>query len=117
MSQHESLRRRTEQHKPKNLKSKRDDKDIYLAMKYVHFYLMDRFKMLTEYPDYEIVFEKYIEVKYMIDLIKKAGLRNEFEYKYVDRTIVPDGGVLYLHNKNTKIQWHFLHCHTVLLHQ
>ena len=102
MSQHESLRNRKEQHKPKNMKSKKDDKDIYLAMNYVHLYLLERFKMLTDYPDYEIVFEKNIEVKYMIELIKKAGLRNEFEYKYIDRTIVPDGGVLYLHNKKTK---------------
>lgn len=102
MSQHESLRNRKEQHKPKNMKSKKDDKDIYLAMNYVHLYLLERFKMLTDYPDYEIVFEKNIEVKYMIEMIKKAGLRHEFEYKYIDRTIVPDGGVLYLHNKKTK---------------
>ena len=100
MSQHESLRNRTEQHKPKNSKSKIDDKDIYSAMNNVQRYLLDRFKMLVDYPDYEIVFEKCIEVKYMIEMIKKAGLRNEFEYKYIDRAIIPDGGVLYLRNKN-----------------
>lgn len=99
MSQHDSLRERIEQHKPKNAKSKKDDKDIYTAMAHVQLYLLTRFNIPCDYPDYEIVFEKNIEVKYMIDMIKKAGLRNEFEYKYVDRTIVPDGGILYLRNK------------------
>ena len=32
MSQHDSLRERTEQHKPKNEKSKIDDKEVYQAM-------------------------------------------------------------------------------------
>lgn len=102
MSQHESLRSRKEQHKPKNKESKKDDKDIYLAMNNVHQYLLDRFKMSENYLDYEIVFEKNIEVRYMIEMIDKAKLRREFEYKYIDRTIVPDGGVLYLYKKETK---------------
>ena len=101
MSQHDSLRERKEQHKPKNQKSKKNDKDIYIAMSNVHEYLVNRFQMESKYSDYDIVFEKSIEVKYMIDMIKKENLRNEFEYKYMDRTIVPDGGVLYLHNKKT----------------
>jgi len=29
MSQHDSLRKRSDQHKPKNDKSKMDDKDVY----------------------------------------------------------------------------------------
>ena len=29
MSQHDSLRKRAEQHKPKNNRSKKDDKDVY----------------------------------------------------------------------------------------
>jgi hypothetical protein len=32
MSQHDSLRERTEQHKPKNSKSKIDDKEVYQAI-------------------------------------------------------------------------------------
>lgn len=32
MSQHDSLRSRTDQHLPKNSKSKADDKDVYKAM-------------------------------------------------------------------------------------
>ena len=39
MSQHESLRERKEQHKPKNTKSKIDDKDIYKSMELVQKYL------------------------------------------------------------------------------
>lgn len=99
MSQHDLLRERTEQHKPKNEKSKKDDKDIYKAMRNVQFYLIDRFNMLADYEDYEIIFEKKIKVKYMIEMIQKAGLRNEFDYNYNNRTIVPDGGILYLKNK------------------
>lgn len=102
MSQHDSLRMRTEQHKPKNEKSKIDDKDIYKAMEEVHKYLMERFDMLNRYPEWEIAFEKCIDVSYMIEMIKKKQIRNEFEEKYYDRTIHPDGGVLYIVNKKTK---------------
>lgn len=105
MSQHDSLRERTEQHQPKNQKSKVDDKDIYKAMGNVYSYLVSRFNMATSWPDYEIIFEKDIPVRYMISMIKRKSLRNEFELKYADRSIVPDGGILYLHNKKTKERW------------
>lgn len=42
MSQHDSLRERVEQHKPKNIKSKLDDKDVYKAMELVKKYLKDK---------------------------------------------------------------------------
>ena len=42
MSQHDSLRERVEQHKPKNTKSKLDDKDVYKAMELVQKYLKDK---------------------------------------------------------------------------
>lgn len=101
MSQHESLRFRLEQHKPKNTKSKVDDKDIYKAMKEVHNYIMERFDIKNNLPEWEIIFEKSIDVAYMINMIKKRQIRNEFEDKYCDRTIHPDGGVLYIRNKKT----------------
>ena len=42
MSQHDSLRERTEQHKPKNSKSKIDDKEVYQAMELVKQYLKSK---------------------------------------------------------------------------
>lgn len=99
MTQHDSLRLRLAQHKPKNAKSKVDDKDIYVAMGNVKSYLKKRFEIDTKYPEYDIEFDRSIEIRYMIELIKEKKIRNEFEYKYIDRTIVPDGGILYLLNK------------------
>lgn len=101
MGQHESLRSRTEQHKPKNEKSKIDDKEIYVAMRNVQQYLYDRFEMQSAFPHLSIVFEQNIKVEYMIKMIQKKRIRQEFEQKYIDRTIVPDGGVLYLCNSMT----------------
>ena len=45
MTQHDSLRNRVAQHKPKNIKSKIDDKDIYVAMGNVKNYLEKRFEI------------------------------------------------------------------------
>ena len=101
MVQHDSLRQRFNQHKPKNTKSKIDDKDIYVAMENVQNYIIKRFNMDIDFKDYEIRFEKAIEIRYMLKLIQEKNTRNEFEYKYIDRTIVPDGGILYLVNKQT----------------
>lgn len=36
----------------------------------------------------------------MIGLIKTKKIRNEFDYEFIDRTIVPDGGVLFLEKKD-----------------
>ena len=102
MSQSESLRNRIEQHKPKNEKSKLDDKAIYVAMNKVIEYLEERFDFYKKFPNYEICFEKAIKVKDMIDFIKSKGIRNEFDLLYFNRTIKPDGGVLFLINKQTK---------------
>jgi len=97
-NQHDSLRKRFEQHKPKNEKSKIDDKNIYASMMKVINYLDNRFS--GQLADYKISFSKSIEIKYMIDLIKSKNVRSEFDYNFNDRTIVPDGGVLYLEKKD-----------------
>ena len=31
-----------------------------------------------------------------MDFIKRKGVRKEFNYEFADRTIIPDGGILYL---------------------
>ena len=99
MSQHDSLRNRTEQHKPKNEKSKQDDKQIYIAMNNVRQYLMQRFDFDSRFSNYEIQFEKNLQIQYMVDMIRKKRVRQEFDMRFLDRTIVPDGGVLFLVNK------------------
>ena len=75
MGQSESLRERKEQHKPKNIKSKLDDKAIYVSMNKVITYLNERFNMLESFSNYEIVFEKTIKVEDMINFIKLNGVR------------------------------------------
>ncbi|MEA4821910.1 MAG: hypothetical protein VB122_06790, partial [Erysipelotrichales bacterium] len=155
MAQSESLRNRFEQHKPKNQKSKVDDKRIYTAMLSVQLYLERKFGGTpeVEYEDrefnysrivenimeaneiarkkhpssideyeksslfqvnentmiasrggidqykksgYYIEFEKSISIKYMIDNVKEKGIRTDFDFDYIDRKIIPDGGVLFL---------------------
>lgn len=97
-TQHDSLMRRFEQHKPKNEKSKIDDKNIYESMAMVADYLDERFA--GQLNDYTITFDKSIKISYMISLIKTKKIRNEFDYGFADRTIVPDGGVLFLEKKD-----------------
>lgn len=75
MSQHDSLRERNEQHKPKNIKSKIDDKDVYQAIELVKKYLKDKkdFKNYFE-NDWDLEFSSEIEIKYMIDFIKRKKI-------------------------------------------
>ena len=102
MSQHDSLRERTEQHKPKNAKSKQDDKDVYKSMELVMSYLRNKKEFIPYFEsEYDLEFFHQIEVKYMIDFIKRKNVRYEFNMKFADRMIVPDGGILYLVNKKS----------------
>lgn len=102
MGQSESLRNRIEQHKPKNKKSKIDDKDIYIAMNRVACYIEERFELSQPLGGrkYEIIFDKKISTEYMINFIKEKNKRYEFDEKYMKNTIKPDGGVLYLVEKD-----------------
>lgn len=91
MSQHDSLRTRSEQHKPKNVLSKNDDKEIYSAAERVIDYLEKRFETNTKYKNYHLEFEKSIKICDMINFIKKKGLRTEFYSYDHSRAICPDG--------------------------
>ena len=72
MSQHDSLRERTEQHKPKNSKSKIDDKEVYQAMELVKQYLKSKKDFQSYFEnDWDLEFSAEIEIKYMIDFIKR----------------------------------------------
>ncbi len=100
--QHDLLRTRYEQHKPKNVKSKIDDKNIYEAMQMVIKYLKKRFE--KQLIGYEIVFNKNIQIEYMIELIKTHKIRLEFDYSFEDRRIEPDGGILFLEKKSVNFK-------------
>ena len=105
MSQHDLLRRRSEQHKPKNVLSKNDDKEIHLAAERVIDYLEKRFEMNTKYKNHHLEFEKSIKICDMINFIKKKSLRTEF-YSYDNsRAIYPDGGIIYLVDESDNIKY------------
>ena len=101
MSQTENLRDRSAQHKPKNVQSKKDDKAIEQAMFLVIEYLHSRFDFINTYNAYELIYEKALKVEDMINHIKRKNQRNEFDFDYIDRSIVPDGGVLFLVRKGS----------------
>lgn len=105
MSQHESLRKRIEQHKPKNIISKNDDKEVYMAAEMVMDYLIARFDMDIKFKNYHLEFVKAIKICDMIKFIKKKNVRREF-YEYDDsRRIVPDGGIIYLVDEKENIKY------------
>ena len=61
MSQHDSLRERTEQHKPKNTKSKIDDKEVYQAMELVKQYLKGKKDFQSYFADeWDLEFSSFI---------------------------------------------------------
>lgn len=105
MSQHESLRTRFEQHKPKNILSKGDDKDVYDAACRVIEYLNNRFNIKRDYSSYHLEFDKSIKICDMINFIRRKGIRTDFYSCDDNRAIYPDGGIIYLVNDNENIKY------------
>lgn len=97
MASSEDLRRNKQQHKPKNIHSKQDDKAIFGAMQMVIEYLNKRF--VDQLQGYELCFDKAISYKYMIESIKQQRLRSEFDINFMGRTIKPDGGMISLNRQ------------------
>ena len=100
MASSEQLRKNKEQHKAKNTESKHDDKEIYFAMQDCIEYLQERFS--KELTSYDLVFKKELSYKEMLEAIKACGLRYEFDSIFQNRKIKPDGGVIWLKDKNNK---------------
>lgn len=105
MANSQHLRKNKNQHKPKNRKSKQQDKAIYLAMQDTIQYLKKRFD--GQLHDYTLTFEKSISFETMIDIIKNTGVRKEFDTVFNRkgntnrmRVIKPDGGVIFLSKKS-----------------
>lgn len=97
MATSEQLRQNKRQHKPKNTQSKGDDKTIYRAMQQTIAYLNER--LADSLKGYHLTFSKDIQFSDMIKIIRSKEMRQEFDYTFKDRTIKPDGGIIFLHKK------------------
>ena len=102
MSSSEQLRNNQEQHKLKNKYSKNDDKVVYIAQKKVEEYLGKRFENDFKENNFYIEFAKDISYDIMYSLIRENNIRHEFEDSCKERTIKPDGGILYLRRSDKK---------------
>lgn len=107
MSQHVSLRNRTEQHKVKNTFSKNDDKHIAVAAKMTIDYVQTKFKEDIEQNGYSLEYQNSITLEEIANFIKRKSdnPRDTFDSTYFDRAIKPDGGVIYLITKKV-INYH-----------
>lgn len=94
MARAKGLRRNKAQHKPKNKEAKISDKLIYQAMIDCIEYLEKR--MAGQMEGYRLRFEKAVSFGELIALVKNAGLRKEFDSAFLERTIKPDGGLIWL---------------------
>ena len=100
MANSDQLRANKEQHKPKNAKSKIDDKNIYQAMRRCIEYLKNRLSDQLEEGGYELIFKRDITFGTMIKMIKNQNHRKEFDNVFNERAIIPDGGVIFLTKKS-----------------
>ena len=98
MSTSEQLRRSKEQHKPKNVQSKRDDKELFTAMEKCAQYLKRKFSKELRAANFNLELERGISYEVMMNVIRAKGLREEFDEVFAtkDRTIKPDGGIIML---------------------
>ena len=94
MASSEHLRRNKAQHKPKNILSKGDDKVIYAAMKQCIAYLEKR--LGKHLKGYWLQFEQQITFAQLMHIVSNSRLRQEFDRTFANRSIKPDGGVIFL---------------------
>ena len=88
MSQHDLLRTRWEQHKIKNTESKKDDKDIKVAMNIC-------LKLLNEvYPNHSFSWKPNLSFKDVWNFLDQ-----EVNENFSDKKVIPDGGVIWMDNK------------------
>lgn len=102
MASSDDLRRNLNQHKPKNTRSKIDDKNIAKAMQKTIDYLENRFKNIDNFNNFYFEFSKQLSLKTMMENIKNIGIRKQFDTTWEDNSIKPDGGFLILKKKNDK---------------
>lgn len=100
MASSSQLRNNVNQHKPKNSKSKKDDKAIRKAMDMVIKYLNNRFLNVGNFNEYEIIYAQKLTIGEMIENIKNSNVRKEFDSSYSKNGIEPDGGFLILKKRD-----------------
>lgn len=102
MASSDDLRRNLNQHKPKNTRSKIDDKNIAKAMQKTIDYLENRFRNIDNFNNFYFEFSKQLSLKTMMENIKNIGIRKQFDTTWEDNSIKPDGGFLILKKQNDK---------------
>ena len=101
MSTSDQLRHNKRQHKPKNIHSKQDEKDVAVAMEKVVAYLEERLKLGE--LGYYLEYVKSIALQELMDIIRSYERRVEFaNLNYKDSFIKPDGGILLLRSKKNE---------------
>ena len=100
MATRDQLRKNKDQHRPKNTKSKVDDKRVLDAMNKTIEYINSRFPDL-EKDGYYVEYQKRIKLVDLITIIKEYEKRNEYaKLATKDAFISPDGGMLILRKKD-----------------
>ncbi len=95
MATSKQLQKNKLQHKPKNDKSKQDEKNVAEAMKQVVSYINKRFNLKN--LGYYIEYNKSIKLADLISIIKSYDKRFEFANLTTEvAEIKPDGGILIL---------------------
>ena len=94
MASSDHLRASTEQHKAKNVESKKSDKLIHAAMTDCIAYLEER--MSGHLDGYRLEFKRDLSFSELINVIRDSRTRSEFDTVFADRTIIPDGGAIWL---------------------
>ena len=99
MNKSDSLRKRKNQHLPKNTLSKNDDKKVAAVMERVIEHLNNRFNL--EDLGYQLENVKTIKLLELTDVIKGYDKRLEFAVLEKQGSYIePDGGILLLRRKD-----------------
>lgn len=105
MSQSDSLRNRSNQHKPKNNVSKQEDKAVAAAADRVIDYIESRFaSVLADNVDnvnhtyFDLTYEDSITIGDIVRFITRKGHRKweDFDHSFDNKKLQPDGGIIYL---------------------
>jgi hypothetical protein len=100
MASSNDLRKNKNQHKPKNTKSKLDDKNIAQSMKKTISYIEERFSDITNFDGFYIKFSSKLFLDEMMANIKNGGIRKQFDTSWKSNAIKPDGGFLILKKRD-----------------
>ncbi len=103
MSKSEELRANKNQHAPKNIHSKADDKEIHIAMIKCIEYLNERFNANLRDEGWQLHFQDKITFGEMLRIIKTSGVRSEFDNMFPERSIIPDGGFIMLSKRDSEM--------------